>query len=98
MSRRPVLTPEAEADLDEAFAWYEEQVLGLGSDFVAAVEDQLERIAANPLQYQEAHQGIRRAILKRFPYAIFYLQEEGRVVVLAVEHQARDPEHWKRRL
>jgi plasmid stabilization system protein ParE len=36
-------------------------------------------------------------VMRRFPYAIFLADEEA-VVVLAIEHQARDPEHWKQRL
>lgn len=95
---RPFLTPEAEADLDSAFGWYEEQVAGLGGEFLATVEAHLARIESNPRQYQELYRGVRRAVMKRFPYAIFYLVEPPAAIILAVEHQARDPEHWKRRL
>lgn len=95
---RPALTPDAEADLDGAFGWYEEQVSGLGQAFLATFEEHLARIDKNPRQYQELYRGVRRAVMRRFPYAIFYLIERADVVVLAVEHQARDPEHWKRRI
>ena len=95
---RPVLTPEAEADLGDAFAWYEEQVPGLGREFVLTAEEHLVRIGSNPLQYQQVYRGVRRAVMRRFPYAVFYMVEESVAVVLAVQHQARDPEHWKRRL
>lgn len=98
MRRYADFTPEAETDLEEAFGWYQEQVPGLGHEFLAAVEKQLEQIVANPRQYQTRHRGVRRAIMKRFPYAVFYTVEDPAVVVLAVEHQSRDPEHWKRRL
>lgn len=92
------LTREAESDLAEGFDYYEAQLPGLGHEFVATVEQQLERVVENPAQYQVLHRGVRRAVLRRFPYAIFYLAEEGALVVLAIEHQARDPEHWKQRL
>jgi toxin ParE1/3/4 len=92
------LTPEAEADLAEAFAYYEAQLPGLGHEFIATVEQQLERVVENPEQYQVLHRGVRRAVMRRFPYAVFYLAEGEAVVVLAIEHQARDPEHWKQRL
>ena len=77
MRRHAQLTREAEADLAEAFDYYEAQLSGLGHEFVAAVEQQLDRVAEN---------------------LIFFLVEGEAVVVLAVDHQARDPEHWKQRL
>ena len=92
------LTREAEADLEEAFDYYQAQLPGLGHEFVATVEQQLERIVENPAQYQVLHRGVRRAVMRRFPYAAFYLSEGEAVVVLAIEHQARDPENWKQRL
>lgn len=52
----------------------------------------------NPLQYEVRYRSVRRAVMRRFPYAIFYLFEGESIVVLAVEHQARDPEHWRQRL
>ena len=98
MRRHAQLTREAEADLAEAFDYYEAQLSGLGHEFVAAVEQQLDRVAENPALYQVLHRGVRRAVMRRFPYGIFYLVEGEAVVVLAIDHQARDPEHWKQRL
>jgi len=92
------LTPEAESDLAEAYDYYEGPIPGLGDEFVATLEQQLERVVENPAQYQEIHRGVRRAVMRRFPYAVFYIGEQNAVVVLAVEHQARDPKHWKQRL
>ncbi len=97
MKRHAKLTPEAEADLAEAFAYYEGQLAGLGHEFITTLEEQLERVAANPLHYQIDYREVRRAVIRRFPYAVFYLVEGAVVVVLAIEHQARDPEHWKHR-
>lgn len=98
MSRHAQLTREVEADLAEAFEYYEAQLSGLGYELIATVEHQLERIAKNPAQYQVLHRGVRRAVVRRFPYGIFYLVEAEGVVILAIEHQARDPERWKERL
>jgi len=70
------LTPEAEADLAEAYDYYEGQISGLGRDFVATLEKQLERVVENPSQYQAIHRGVRRAVMRRFPYAVFYFGRE----------------------
>lgn len=98
MRKRTDLTPEAEADAAEAFGYYEEQVSGLGHDFLAILEQQLERIGENPLQYQAVHRGVRRAIMRRFPYAVFYIVEGDAAIVLSVGHQARHPDHWRERM
>lgn len=98
MNRHAHLTPEAESDLAEAFGYYEAQLSGLGLEFLETVEHQFELILENPAQYQVLHNQVRRAVVRRFPYAILYLVETEAVIVLAVEHQARDPDRWKRRL
>ena len=98
MRRRAQLTREAEGDLAQAFDYYEAQLSGLGQEFVDSVEHQLERILEIPAQYQVLHSDVRRAVIRRFPYAILYLVEAEVVVVLAIEHQARDPDRWKQRL
>ena len=84
----PFLTPEAEADLDGAFEWYEDQLPGLGDEFMAAVEQQFERILENPWLYQVIHGSVRRAFMWRFPYAIYYFLDRDEVVVLGVLYQA----------
>ena len=71
MPPRLRLNPEAEADLVEAFAWYEGQRPGLGSEFFAEVAQVLQRIEDTPLQHAVVQEDTRRAIVRRFPYAVF---------------------------
>ena len=52
MTRRLVLEPEAEAEIDEAAGWYEARSPGLGPEFLRAVEGLLGAIQRNPYQYQ----------------------------------------------
>ena len=85
------LTPEAEADLAEAFDYYEDQIAGLGHEFVTTLEQQLERVVENPSQYQVRYREVRRAVMRRFPYAVFYLVEGEAVVVLAIA----EPRTWR---
>ncbi len=97
MSRSLLVRPEAEADLVEAFDWYEECSRGLGSEFLLAVDAVLECVIRNPEQYTVVHKEIRRALLRRFPYGVFFLTEPDRVIVLAVFHASRNPARWRER-
>jgi plasmid stabilization system protein ParE len=88
------LRPEAEVDLQEAFRWYEGRQSGLGDEFIGEAERCFALIQDNPRLHAEIHKFVRRALLKRFPYGVFYLVDVEAVVILAVLHQARSPELW----
>jgi plasmid stabilization system protein ParE len=98
MRPRLLIRPEAQADLEEAALWYEAQRPGLGDTFSSSVSDLIDRVAINPLHFPVAIRPVRRGLLDRFPYAVYYVVEEGTVVIVAVVHQRRDPEVWRRRL
>ena len=98
MNYRLLIRPEAELDLQDTYEWYEARNRGLGSEFIRAVDTCLSTIARNPEAYPVAHQQIRRALLRRFPYGIFYLIEPETIVVLACFHAKQDPKRWQRRL
>ena len=91
MTATLVVQPEAEADLDEAFHWYEARRIGLGHEFLEEVSRAFTRIAEQPLRYTLVHREARRVLLRRFPYAAFYVARVDRVFVLAVLHQRRSP-------
>jgi len=92
-----VWLPEADADLKEARAWYDNVRSELGERFAYAVEDTVETISEGPLQFPVVHRKLRRAGVRRFPYGIFFEVEESRVVVIACLHRRRDPQRWKAR-
>ncbi|HKJ22737.1 MAG TPA: type II toxin-antitoxin system RelE/ParE family toxin [Gammaproteobacteria bacterium] len=96
-SRRLLVRPEAEADIQEAYGWYEAQRKGLGEDFLLCVEEGLARIARNPSVYSIVHKDIRRLLIHRFPFGIFFLEAEDSISVLAVLHARRNPKAWKGR-
>jgi plasmid stabilization system protein ParE len=97
MTRELLVRPDAEAEMAEAQAWYESRSPGLGADFLLSMDAALQAVARNPLQFAVVHKNVRRALTKRFPYQIFYVVEEHRVVVLAVFHASRNPSVWQRR-
>ena len=98
MNYEVLLRPEAEADVRDAYQWYEAQDAGLGEEFLRAVDARLAAIQRNPFSYAAVHRDVRRGMLRRFPYGIFYFVEADRIVVLACFHVRRDPRQWQDRL
>jgi toxin ParE1/3/4 len=96
---RPVLLRRAaELDLVAIEDWYETQRQGLGAEFREAVDDMIARIAENPRVYPELYRESRRAVLRRFPYVLWYRLSGNTVVVLACVHGKRDPRSIRARL
>ena len=62
----------AELDIAEAQVWYESQQSGLGAEFRTEISLVFDRLAETPLIYQKVHGDVRRAIVRRFPYLIWY--------------------------
>ena len=91
------IRPEAERDVRAAFSWYEKQRFGLGPELVTELDAVYERLAENPYLYADIRNGVRRAIVRRFPYAVLYLVAETEVRVLSVVNMARNPAVWERR-
>jgi plasmid stabilization system protein ParE len=92
-----VLRPAAAAEIEQAYRWYEAKRLGLGDEFLAEVQTGLSRIVERPLLYPLVHRGTRRALLRRFPYGLFYRDLGDLIVVIACFHAKRDPEKWRER-
>lgn len=97
MTPRFTLRPRAEHDIQAAFEWYESQRPGLGDEFLVAVRQRLEAVRAFPESSPLIYRDVRRAVVSRFPYLVFYVVTPTRVSVLAVLHHARDPAKWPRR-
>jgi plasmid stabilization system protein ParE len=72
MSRRFIVRPLAEVDLEHAARWYDEEQTGLGSRFLSAVDQVFERIRERPQQFPVVSGDIRRALLPTFPYAAYF--------------------------
>jgi plasmid stabilization system protein ParE len=99
MTRKIIVRPEAEAEVRAAFDWYEEQSEGLGFEFLRAIEACLSGVTRNPSAYTVVHEpNIRRALVRRFPYALFYLFDDDAIVVIAVFNVKRHPIDWLRRV
>ena len=90
--------PAVEAEIQAAFDWYELEETGLGQLLLAELRDAYDRILDHPFGYLELRSGIRRALTRRFPYAVYFSVEEKSIIVVAVLHIARDPAEWQFRI
>ncbi len=93
-----VIHTEARKELDGAIAYYEAQNLGLGLNLLTEVEEALRKIRQNP-EVGTPHkiEGVRRFVIQRFPYLIFYAELEELIWIIAIAHGKRKPDYWKTR-
>jgi plasmid stabilization system protein ParE len=98
VSRSVVLRDEALSEFDESFDYSEGRRQGLGADFVLRVQQVFDRISSNPEMHSVVFADIRRAVVKRFPYTVYYRARPDRVEVVAVFNNRRDPSIWQGRV
>lgn len=90
MSWNVSLRQAAELDLAQACAWYDQQRLGLGDEFLAGLAETLIRLEKAPELHPVYYRGFRRILARRFPYKVFYRIERESVIVFRILHVARD--------
>jgi len=81
----------AELDIAEAQVWYERQRSGLGADFRSEVSKIVTILHETPLIYPVLYRVVRRALVHRFPYLLWYRVVRGNVTVLACTHARQSP-------
>lgn len=97
--RKINLLDAAEDELADAIAWYEGKEAGLGTALRESVETTVSGIQDNPLAYPVVYGSkTRRAVTKKFPYAIIFLVEQDRILIIAVFHTSRNPVIWRGRI
>ena len=92
-----VFTQAARDELMEAQDWYEGEATGQGRRFRHAIDALVERISDNPRRFPVVFRNARRALLRRFPYSLFFVAEDGALIVIACFHASRDPPRWRKR-
>ncbi len=95
---RLIILPAAERDMQKGYDWYEEKRDGLGREFLLEVEKTFTAILRSPKVFTKIKDDFRRAIVKRFPYVVFYEYASDCVTVYAVFHSSQDPKKWMTRL
>ena len=98
MTPRFIVRPAAEADIAEAALWYESRSLGLGAEFLRAIDVCFAEIRRSPGRFPQIYRTSRRSLVRRFPYAVYFVSTATVIRVLACMHVKRDPRRWQRRV
>lgn len=81
----------------EGYEWYEAQRQNLGIEFIDEIDAVINKIEETPQRYKKVYKNIRRALCKRFPFAVFFMATNQYIVVIGVLHQRRQPRVWQAR-
>ena len=95
--RNLTLQRSVELDIAGAALWYEDERQGLGLEFLEQIELVFERISVGPHQFPIIEGEIRRALLHRFPYSVYFIPKEATISIIALLHLHRHPDTWKHR-
>jgi plasmid stabilization system protein ParE len=90
-----VVSLVASQHIDEIYNWYENRQIGLGKRFLSALTTTFQKIQRTPAGYQITHEPHRRVIIEKFPYGVFYEEQDKQIIISAVLHTARDPDTWQ---
>jgi toxin ParE1/3/4 len=82
----------------EAALFYEAASVGLGEDFLDDIQHAIDTAREHPELGVEGAPGLRRILVRRFPFTVIYAGEPEQIVVVAIAHQRRRPQYWKGRL
>lgn len=93
-TRRLLVRPRAHREAAAAFDWYETRSVGLGTEFLRAIDAALAAIQRNPAAYPAVRGPVRRHLLRRFPYGVFFVDYSNESVVLAIVHARQHPRIW----
>lgn len=88
----------AEIDLEHAKDWYEIQKENLGDEFLVAISETLLHIKKDPNHFSQTKKNTFKAVVKRFPFSIYFTIINEQIIVFAVFHHSRNPIVWKNRL
>lgn len=94
-----VFHPKAQQELVEAAAYYEEQLTNLGDEFLSVVEQAVDSLEDNPKSAYLSHPQLdmRRYVIPRFPFLIYYREGEEWIEIFAIAHQSKRPDYWLER-
>ncbi|HKI46407.1 MAG TPA: type II toxin-antitoxin system RelE/ParE family toxin [Balneolales bacterium] len=99
MTKTFIITPQAQKDFESGYGWYEEQYRGLGREFARCVDTKIAELRRNPEHFQIIYKSqVRRALVFRFPYAVYFVDKPDVLSIFAIQRQSRNPELWQSRI
>ncbi len=96
--KRIIHHPAATAEIGEAARFYEQRVAGLGGQFLDEIDEAVKAIRAMPECWPVVGRNVRRVLLRRFPFGLYYRIGADCIQILACKHHSRHPDYWKKRL
>ncbi|MEE9429411.1 MAG: type II toxin-antitoxin system RelE/ParE family toxin [Melioribacteraceae bacterium] len=88
----------SEQELIDAYQFYEEQLTGLGNQFINEFNNTIKVILNHPTLWKKVGEKTRRALIKRFSYLILYIYKEETIHITCIAHQHRNPSYYVERL
>jgi plasmid stabilization system protein ParE len=100
MTRQLIIREQGEQDITQAALWYENQSAGLAESFLAEIDIALANALKNPRQFPcfRRKPEVRRVLLTRFPYRLFFVLRRDAIIVFRILHAARHDREWKRNI
>lgn len=91
------LSDEAEVDIDKSYDFYFQESLKVANTFFKQINLSFENIKHNPESFPIAHKDVRKFVVKKFPFVIYYRITDALILVVAIFHTSRNPEIWNER-
>ncbi len=88
----------AQQELDDAYQWYEDQLQGLGNEFLSEINEAVHRIVTWPESHTVLKGILRRCLIRGFPYGLIYGIEGQTIIIVSVAHLHRKPFYWTHRV
>lgn len=98
MKKQISFHPDVADDIKCSYTWYEEKVKGLGDKFLNELEVGYLSIQRFPDTWANFQYGFKRYILNKFPFSILYKVSNEQIFIIAIMHNSRNPNYWKKRL
>ncbi len=96
MNRNVIISSRAEFEITDAIKWYENVEKGLGLSFLNNLDKAIIAVMNNPEMYPVVFKKIRRILIKKFPYSLYYYLKHTEIIILAVFHEKRNPTDWRK--
>ena len=100
MGCQVVILSEAEQDIDDSYLWYEMKQIGLGDTFFKSIDQAVKFISSNPESCGEIHKDLRRYLIKKFPFGIYYRANltKNEIQIIGVIHFRRSSRVIRKRI